>query len=40
MDEVALKALAERYAVSQQALTLRLLNLGLLAGMQAGSAAR
>ncbi len=37
MDEVALKALAERYAVSQQTLTLRLLNLGLLAGMQASS---
>jgi Zn-dependent peptidase ImmA (M78 family) len=38
MDEVALKMLAERYGVSQQALTLRLLNLGLLGGMQAGSA--
>jgi hypothetical protein len=32
-DEVAVRKLAERYQVSQQALTLRLLNLGLIAGL-------
>jgi len=33
LDEVAVRTLAERYQVSQQALTLRLLNLGLIAGI-------
>ncbi len=39
MDEVALKALTERYGVSQQALTIRLVNLGLLAGLPSAATA-